>query len=266
MLEYKLLSVSVGKVALITGGTSGIGRAAAIGFARRGDFVVLTGRREDEGKKTLALVREAGSDGIFVPGDVSRAARAEEMVARAVEAFGRLDYAFNNAGVEGHYAPIHEQTEENYEFVMDINVRGVLLSMKYEIAQMRRNGGGVIVNNSSVAGLCGFENAGVYAASKFAVIGLTKVGAVENATHGIRVNAICPGGVATEMVDRMTGKSEKVEKAFAAAHPMNRLGRPEEIADIVLWLCSDQSTFLTGQALGIDGGVSASFGGKFAFD
>ena len=266
MLEYELLSVVVSKVALITGGTSGIGRAAALAFAQRGDLVVLTGRREEEGKRTLASIREAGSDGIFVPGDISRAAETEKMVARAVEAFGQLDYAFNNAGVEGQYAPIHEVIEKNYEFVMDINVRGVLLSMKYEIAQMRLNGGGVIVNNSSVAGLCGFENAGVYAASKFAVIGLTKVAAMENATRGIRVNAICPGGVATEMVDRMTGESEKVRKAFAGAHPMNRLGRPEEIADIVLWLCSDRSTFMTGQALGIDGGVSASFGGKFAFD
>jgi NAD(P)-dependent dehydrogenase (short-subunit alcohol dehydrogenase family) len=255
-------------VALVTGGTSGIGRAAAIAFARRCNNVVITGRRETEGEETLALIRSSGGtgEGLFLKGDVSRSEDAQEMVERTVMQFGRLDYAFNNAGVEGAYHPIDEQTEENYDFVMNINVRGVLLSMKYEIMQMKKNGGGVIVNNSSVAGLCGFPNAGVYCASKFAVIALTKVGALENATEGIRVNAVCPGGVKTEMVDRMTGGNPKVEKAFDEAHPMNRIGQPQEVAGVVLWLCSDQATFVTGQAIGVDGGSSASFGGKFSFE
>ena len=253
------------KVALITGGTSGIGRATALAFSKRGDIVVLTGRRAKEGEEIVAQIRDNGGQGLFLQGDISQARTVEKMIAETVNHFRRLDYAFNNAGVDGSYVPLHEETEENYDYVMDINVRGVWLAMKHEIAYMRKNGGGVIVNNSSVAGLCGFPNCGTYAASKFAVIGLTKVGALENATMGIRVNAICPGGVRSEMVDRLTGKDPKIEAAFGATSPMRRIGESEEAADVVLWLCSDRSTFVNGQEIAIDGGKSASFAADFSF-
>jgi NAD(P)-dependent dehydrogenase (short-subunit alcohol dehydrogenase family) len=255
------------KVALITGGTTGIGRATALAFAQAGARVVITGRRATQGQETLDLVRQAGGEGFFVQADVSRSADMEKLVAQIDATYGRLDYAFNNAGIEGLFAQIHEQTEENYDQVMNINVRGVWLSMKYEIPLMLRQGGGcAIVNNSSIAGLCGFENSSIYGASKHAVIGLTKSAAMENATRGIRVNAICPGGIQTEMVDRLTGGNPKVQAMFAAAHPMNRIGEPREAADVVLWLCSEQSSFLTGLALPVDGGESAMYGGKMKFE
>jgi NAD(P)-dependent dehydrogenase (short-subunit alcohol dehydrogenase family) len=253
------------RVALITGGTTGIGRATAVAFAEAGARVVVTGRRVEEGKKTVALVEAAGGAALFLPADARREADARMMVERTVAEFGRLDFAFNNAGVEGRFARLEEQTEANYEEVMDINVRGVWLAMKYEIPALRAAGGGAIVNNSSVAGLCGFENCGIYAASKHAVVGLTKVGAIENASFGIRVNAICPGGVQTEMVDRLTGRDPQVEAAFRAAHPLGRLGTVEELARTVVWLCGEAS-FITGQAIAVDGGSSASFGSKMAFE
>ncbi len=248
------------------GGTSGIGRATAVAFARRGAKVAVTGRRIVEGNKTVELVKAAGGEAQFWECDVRSAADVSRVVDATMGAFGRMDFAFNNAGVEGFFAQLQDQTEANYDFVMDVNVRGVWLSMKHEIPAMLKTGGGVIINNSSVAGLCGFENCSIYAASKHAVIGLTKSAALENATRGIRINAICPGGVQTEMVDRLTGRDPKSEAAFRAAHPMNRLGTPEEIAQTVVWLCSEGSTFMTGQAIGVDGGVNASFGGKVSFE
>jgi len=243
------------KVALITGGTSGIGRETAVLFAREGAKVVFTGRREAEGNETLGLVRAAGGDGLFVRSDVSRASEVQAAVQKTVETFGRLDVAFNNAGVEGVWVPLAEQTEENWDLVHDINLKGLWLSLKYEVQQMlRQGGGGAIVNMSSVAGLIGVPGAGVYIASKHGVLGLTKTAAVEYAKNGIRVNAVCPAVIETDMADRIFGAPE-VNQRVLSLHPLGRFGKSSEVAEAVLWLCSDKSSFTTGQSVGIDGGL-----------
>ena len=250
------------KVALITGGSSGIGRATAIAFAREGAKVVVTSRRENEGKETVSLIKEAGGEGLFIRTDVSKEADVKAMVEGTVKAYGHLDYAFNNAGIEGNAAPLTEQTVGDYESVLGINVRGVFLSMKYEIPQMLKNGGGAIVNMSSIGGLIGFPGFSLYIASKHAVIGLTKSAALEYAKSGIRINAVGPGGIETDMSDRLIskvggGKEEEIRQQFAAMHPIGRMGKPEEIASAVLYLCSDGASFVTGQTLALDGGYTA---------
>ena len=243
------------KVALITGGTTGIGRDTALLFAREGAKVAFTGRREAEGNETLNLVRAAGGDGLFLKSDVSKASEVQSAVRQTVEKFGRLDVALNNAGVEGVWVPLAEQTEENWDYVQGINLKGVWLCLKYEIQQMlKQGGGGVIVNMSSVAGLIGSPGAGVYIASKHGVLGLTKTAAIEYAKNGIRVNAVCPAVIETPMADRAFGDpgiNERVRKL----HPLGRLGKPMEVAEAVLWLCSDKSSFTTGQFIGVDGGL-----------
>ena len=250
------------KVALITGGSSGIGRATAIAFAREGAKVVVTSRRENEGKETVSLIKEAGGEGLFIRTDVSKEADVKAMVEGTVKAYGHLDYAFNNAGIEGNAAPLAEQTVDDYESVLGINVRGVFLSMKYEIPQMLKNGGGAIVNMSSIGGLIGFPGFSLYIASKHAVIGLTKSAALEYAKSGIRINAVGPGVIDTDMVDRFVGKlavgkEGEMRQHLAAMHPIGRTGKPEEIASAVLYLCSDGASFLTGQTLALDGGFTA---------
>ena len=243
------------KVALITGGTTGIGRDTAILFAKEGAKVVFSGRREVEGNETLNLVRAEGGDGLFVKSDASKSADVESLVQKTVEKFGRLDVAFNNAGVEGKWVPLVEQTEENWDQVHGINLKGVWLSMKYEIRQMLKQGcGGAVVNMSSVAGLIGAAGAGVYVASKHGVMGLTKSAAIEYATHGIRVNAVCPAVIETPMAERAFGEPA-VNKRMVSLHPLGRFGKPIEVAKAVLWLCSDKSSFTTGQYIGIDGGL-----------
>jgi NAD(P)-dependent dehydrogenase (short-subunit alcohol dehydrogenase family) len=243
------------KVALITGGTTGIGRDTAILFAKEGAKVVFSGRREVEGNETLDLVRAEGGDGLFVKSDASKSADVESLVQKTVEKFGRLDVAFNNAGVEGKWVPLVEQTEENWDQVHGINLKGVWLSMKYEIRQMLKQGcGGAVVNMSSVAGLIGAAGAGVYVASKHGVMGLTKSAAIEYATHGIRVNAVCPAVIETPMAERAFGEPA-VNKRMVSLHPLGRFGKPIEVAKAVLWLCSDKSSFTTGQYIGIDGGL-----------
>lgn len=245
------------RVALVTGATSGIGRATAIAFAREGAKVVVSGRRENEGNETVALIRNAGGEAAFVKADVSSEAEVAALAAKVLSTYGRLDAAFKNAGVEDQPAPVHEQTVENYHRIMNTNVLGVFLSLKYEIAAMLKNGG-AIVNNSSVAGLIGFPGAALYAASKHAVIGLTKSTALEYATQGIRVNAVSPGGIETPMFDRFTeGLGTDARNRIAALHPIGRTGQPEEIAEAVLWLCSDKASFVTGQSLAVDGGWTA---------
>src|SRR5215471_2642546 len=243
------------KVALITGGTTGIGRDTAILFAKQGAKVVISGRRETEGKETIALVKAAGGEGTFVQSDVSKSADVESLVKKTVDTFGRLDVAFNNAGVEGKLVPLAEQTEENWDYVHGINLKGLWLCLKYEIQQMlKQGGGGAIVNMSSVAGLIGGAGFGVYVASKHGVLGLTKSAAMECAAHGVRVNAVCPAVIETPMAERAFGEPA-VNKRMLSLHPLGRFGKPMEVAEAVLWLCSDKSSFTTGQYLGIDGGL-----------
>jgi NAD(P)-dependent dehydrogenase (short-subunit alcohol dehydrogenase family) len=242
------------KVALITGGTTGIGRDTAVLFAKEGARVVFSGRREVEGNETLNLVRAVG-DGHFVKSDASKSADVESLVQKTIDKYGRLDVAFNNAGIEGVWAPVTEQTEENWDQVQNINLKGVWLSMKYEIRQMLKQGdGGAIVNMSSVAGLIGAAGFGAYVASKHGVLGLTKSAALEYAANGIRVNAVCPAVIETAMAERAFG-DPAVSKRMLSLHPLGRFGKPMEVAEAVLWLCSDKSSFTTGQYLGIDGGL-----------
>jgi NAD(P)-dependent dehydrogenase (short-subunit alcohol dehydrogenase family) len=247
-----------GKVGLVTGGTSGIGRDTAVLFAKAGAKVVVAGRREVEGEETVELIRRAtGSDALFVKADVSKAAEVDALIQRAVEKFGRLDVAFNNAGIEGHWVPITEQSEEDWDHTIDINLKGVWLCLKYEIRQMLKQGdGGAIVNMASVAGLMGLAGAATYSASKHGVMGLTKSAALENARSGIRVNVVCPAVIETPMADRAY-EDPAIHKFVLGLHPIGRFGKPEEIAEAVVWMCSDRASFITGQSLVLDGGLLA---------
>ncbi len=247
------------KVALVTGGGTGIGRAAALALAKAGAKVVISGRREKEGYETLGLIKKDGGQGAFIKADVSKEPEVQALLNQTVAAYGHLDVAFNNAGIEGEVGKqTHEQSLENYRAVMDTNVMGVLLAMKYEIAAMLKNGGGAIVNNASVGGMIGFPGVSVYVASKHAVLGLTKTAALEYAKQGIRVNAIAPGGIETPMLNRFTGgPGTEFFNQLAGMHPIGRLGRPEEIAEAVLWLSSDKASFVTGLSLAADGGWTA---------
>ena len=246
-----------GKVAIVTGGTTGIGRDTAVLFAKEGAKVVVTGRREVEGKETVELIRAAGGDGLFVKSDVAKSGDVREMMQKTLEKFGRVDIAFNNAGIEGKWLPIAEQSEEDWDSVIDINLKGVWLCLKYEIQQMlKQGGGGAIVNMSSVAGLIGSAGAATYCASKHGVIGLTKAAALENARSGIRINVVCPAVIETAMAERAFGAPE-VNKRILALHPIGRFGKPMEIAEAVLWMCSDGASFMTGQSLVLDGGFLA---------
>ena len=246
-----------GKVALVTGGTSGIGRETSILFARKGARVVVAGRREIEGKETIDLIRRAGGEGIFVRADVSRASEVKALVEKTVAAYGGLDYAFNNAGIEGHWVPIVEQTEDEWDQTIDINLKGTWLCLKYELQQMLKQGrGGVIVNNASISGFIGSYGSATYAASKHGVLGLTKAAALEVARNGIRVNAVCPAAVETPMADRLFGAPE-VRKKVLGFYPIARFGNPIEVAEAVLWMCSGAAGFMTGQSLVLDGGFLA---------
>ncbi len=245
-----------GKIAFITGGTSGIGRQAAISLAQAGAKVVVTGRREREGAETVRLVEDVGGEALFVKTDVKNEGDIKRAVDQTLERFGRLDIALNNAGIETA-GPIPEVTEENYRNTFDINVWGVLASMKYEVPAMLKNGGGSIINLSSVAGQIGMPGVSVYVASKHAVEGLTKAAALEYGTAGIRINAIAPGLIDTDMADRFAGKEGETREQIAGMHPIGRSGKPREIADAVLFLASDDSSFVTGHSLNVDGGWTA---------
>jgi len=245
-----------GKVVMVTGGTSGIGKATAIAFARDGAKVVLSGRREKEGAQVVAEIKKLGGDAAFVRADVAKDADVKAMVKFTVDKFGKIDIAFNNAGVEWK-GPLDQANEAEYRRVFDINVWGVLNSMRHEIPVMLKTGGGAIVNTSSVAGHVGLAQVSVYIASKHAIEGLTKSVALEFAKQNIRINAVAPGGVATEMVDRFAGKEGQMLDYLTSLHPVGRIGTSEEIAAAVLYLASDAAKFTTGTSLVVDGGFIA---------
>jgi NAD(P)-dependent dehydrogenase (short-subunit alcohol dehydrogenase family) len=242
------------KVALVTGAASGIGRQSALAFAREGASVAVVDVTEGAGAETVSMIQKAGGTAKFFRCDVSKAADVERLVADVVAAFGRIDCAHNNAGIEGKQALTADASEEVWDRTIAINLKGVWLCMKYEIPQMLKQGGGAIVNTASVAGLVGFVGLPAYNASKGGVIQLTRTAALEYAKQHIRVNAVCPGVIKTPMVDRFTGGTPEGEAAFAAGEPVGRLGRPEEIATAVVWLCTDDASFVTGIPMPVDGG------------
>lgn len=242
-----------GKVALVTGGGSGIGRSVALGFAREGAKVVVADVIAEGGEATANLVKNAGGIGVFVKCDVSESNQVKTMIDMAVETFGRLDFAANNAGINGEMAGTVDCTEDNWERVIGIDLKGIWLCMKYEIPQMLKHGGGSIVNTSSIAGLV---NAGTppYSAAKHGVLGLTKTAAVEFAQQGVRINAVCPGVIHTPMTQPLFEQMPDKMNQMMSAIPMARFGQPENIADAIVWLCGDGASYITGTALSIDGG------------
>ncbi len=244
------------RVALVTGASSGIGRATAKRFAAAGTQVVGVDVDADGGRETVSEIEAAGGEATFVEADVTDESDVEEMVATAVDSYGGLDCAFNNAGIEGQEARASEQSTSNWEQVIDTNLKGVFLSMREEIPVLMENGGGAIVNTASIAGLRGFRNLSPYVASKHGVIGLTKTAALEFSRDGVRVNAVCPGVIETPMVARAQEENPEAMEATVAATPADRLGQPAEIAAAATWLCSDDASFVTGESLVVDGGFT----------
>jgi NAD(P)-dependent dehydrogenase (short-subunit alcohol dehydrogenase family) len=248
------------KVALITGGGNGIGREAALAFAREGARVAVADYEAESATQTVALINDNGGQAISLSGDVTRAAQVQAMLDATIAAYGRLDCAFNNAGIAGHQVAAsgqltHEWSESAFDRMIEVNLKGVWLCMKHEIPLLRSNRGGAIVNTASIAGLLGLRTSSGYVAAKHGVIGLTKTAAVEYAEEGIRVNAVCPGYIVT----RMTGPvRETRSEAVIARTPMRRFGQPREIAEMVVWLCSDRASYVTGAAYEVDGGMTAA--------
>jgi NAD(P)-dependent dehydrogenase (short-subunit alcohol dehydrogenase family) len=245
-----------GEVALVTGGSSGIGRAAAIAFAAEGTKVAISSRREAEALETIKMIEAAGGEGLYIKADVSKSADVEAMVARTVERFGGLNYAFNNAGIGGDvFVPLDRYSESTFDEVIAINLKGVFLSMKYELPHILVSKG-AIVNMASVAGLVGSRVGSAYGASKHGVVGLTKAAAMEYADKGVRINAVAPGVIATELAARtgFTNPESPVHARSLAQHPMARFGTVEEVAEAVIWLCSRRAGFTTGHVLPVDGG------------
>jgi NAD(P)-dependent dehydrogenase (short-subunit alcohol dehydrogenase family) len=244
-----------GKVAFVTGAASGIGRATALAFAREGASVVVADISEQGNQETARTIEELGGRAIAVRCDVTRAQDVKAALDKTVEAFGRLDFAFNNAGIEPRKAaPTAEYEEEEWNRIIDINLRGVFLCMKHEIPPILKQGGGAIVNTSSGAGIIGIKGSPAYTAAKHGVIGLTKAAALDYAAQNIRVNAVCPGYIDTPMMGRFTGGTDEGRAKVIAEEPIGRMGTPEEIAEAVLWLCSDAAAFMIGHAMVIDGG------------
>lgn len=246
-----------GKVALVTGGSGGIGREVCLRYAAEGARVVLTARRDTEGEETAQLIRSNGGEAIFVKGDVTIQKDVDQMISACLDTYGALDVACNNAGTEGSLQLLSEFDEAEFDRIMDINVKGTWRCMKAELNCMIPRAGGVIVNVGSVAGIIGFPTAGIYSASKHAMIGLTKTAAQENAPHNIRVNIVCPALIDTEMADRFTGGAESEVEAFIMSlTQMRRRGTSQEVADAIMFLSGDQSTYMTGHSLVLDGGAT----------
>ena len=245
-----------GKVSLVTGGGGGIGRVTSLAFAEEGAKVVVADVMIEGGEETVQMIKKTGGEAVFVKTDVGRAEDVASLIEKTVATYGRLDCAFNNAGIDGEVSSLQDQSEKNWDRVININLKGVWLCMKYEIRQMLKQGGGAIVNTSSIAGLTG-QGTVAYAASKHGVVGMTKVAALENATNGVRVNAVCPAAVYTPMVENLMDSDEDIKAYIENMQPMGRVGQPEEISQAVVWLCSDAASFITGHALPIDGGLVA---------
>ncbi|MGD1912968.1 MAG: SDR family oxidoreductase [Rivularia sp. (in: cyanobacteria)] len=245
------------KVALVTGGGSGIGRATAIKFASEGASVVIGNRNEKAGQETVNLIQEAGGKASFYKTDVTKLENIQNLIKYTFDTYGGLHAAFNNAGVDDPQAMTPEQTEDVFDLIMNVNVKGVWYSMKCEIEHMLENGGGAIVNTSSIAGVIGYPGHAPYTASKHAVLGLTKTAALEYAKQGIRVNAVCPGGTETALLDGLAGGDNATLEYMKSLHPIGRLANPNEIANAVVWLCSDEASFVLGQGINVDGGFTA---------
>jgi NAD(P)-dependent dehydrogenase (short-subunit alcohol dehydrogenase family) len=254
-----------GKVALITGGGNGIGRATAIGFASHGARLVVVDRDKDAGESTAGVIRQQGGEAIFVPADVTRSADVQAYVKAALDKFGSIDCFHNNAGIEGKVAPTAEYDEDTFDAVMGVNVKGVFLGLRYVLPVMLRQNAGAIVNTASVAGLIGSPGMSAYVASKHAVIGLTKVAAGEVARAGVRVNAVCPGPIDTRMIHSLHSmvnpeNPAAVGERYQAGIPLGRYGTPEEIGNVVMFLCSDLASNITGAHYVVDGGRTATPG------
>ncbi len=246
-----------GKVVLVTGAASGIGRAAALAFGRAGATVVVADTAVDGGHATAAMIVEQGGKALFVHTNVTRANEVEALIDKTVAMYGRLDCAFNNAGVEDEAGQLGDTDEDAFDRIVNVNLKGAWLCMKYEIRQMLKQGGGSIVNTASVAGLVGAPTQPIYAATKHAVVGLTKTAAVEYAAEGIRINSVCPGVINTPTMARALKREPLREDKLRKGHPIGRFGEPSEIANAALWLCSEQSSFVTGHQLAVDGGLTA---------
>ena len=243
-----------GKVAFVTGAANGIGRAAALAFAREGASVVVADVSEQGNQETARMIEELGERALAVRCDVSRAEEVKAALDKAVEAFGRLDYAFNNAGLEQPVTAAADLTEEQWDRIVGVDLRGVFLCMRHEIPLMLRHGGGAIVTTSAGAGVKGFAGQAAYCAAKYGIVGLSKAAALDYAKSNIRINAVCPGIVETPMMDRFSGGTPEGRERVIAQEPVGRMGRPEEIAAAVLWLCSDAAAFVVGHAMVVDGG------------